>query len=515
MPEISSSLASGNPAGSRKKHRGFTFLLALVYTAIFSIAILAVLAYSYYSFYHRHIKAIDAYHSEEIGEFGFWSATSRIRLDARFRGELFARQWWKPIESRQISILARFQEDNQVASAIGNVHPLASEDFPVIPAAALSNDYWFGDQQFVFRSELSDPQKFVTRTYRVASAKRWNRIILIGSDIEELVESRNLIFKYGGWGLLVALALAVIGAWLSSKIVTRKLSGVNRFCESVMAGNLADRIATNRSGDSFDTLARNVNAMMEKIQILIKENQNMADNIAHDLRQPLQVMQSNLEHAKELDGIDDIKDSLSRSLTQATELTQIFDDVEKITSLRNDRSKLDDRPLDLNPFLQEAVDFYSSLTQEQYEIEIELRLPDRSITVCADENLLRKAIGHLIDNARKYSPRKSTVTVSAVRDEDAVTLTVADRGIGILPSFYENVLEPGFRLDPSRSVPGFGLGLSMVKTIVDCHEWRLSFEPNGPGLIAKISGLKIVADESSPDAPAEHASPPGASSTLE
>ncbi len=116
-------------------------------------------------------------------------------------------------------------------------------------------------------------------------------------------------------------------------------------------------------------------------------------------------------------------------------------------------------------------------------------------TVFGDRELLAQALTNLLDNAVKYTPEGGTIDIALVRDAGRFRITVADTGPGIPAAERARVLERFARVDRSRSLPGNGLGLALVKAVADQHNGRVTLGDNDPGLLVALE-LPITLTES-------------------
>ena len=119
--------------------------------------------------------------------------------------------------------------------------------------------------------------------------------LLVGRDIRDLEATRGLIMDALAWGLAITAAMALLGSWLMSASLVRRLESINQTSREIMEGDLSRRISLNGSGDDFDQLAVSLNQMLERIETLMAGVRQVSDNIAHDLRTPLARLRNKLE----------------------------------------------------------------------------------------------------------------------------------------------------------------------------------------------------------------------------
>jgi signal transduction histidine kinase len=156
----------------------------------------------------------------------------------------------------------------------------------------------------------------------------------------------------------------------------------------------------------------------------------------------------------------------------------------RIGEVAHGRRKAAFAPLDLGSLLQEVAELYEPLAEERhvaFDIRVGLAAP-----VDGDHDLMVEALGNLVDNAVKYAPAGTEITLSLHSDAEGAYLQIVDRGIGIPPHERGRVLQRFYRLDPSRTESGIGLGLPLVAAVVGLHQFQLRIGDAGPGCLVEI-----------------------------
>ncbi|MFQ5634152.1 MAG: sensor histidine kinase [Gammaproteobacteria bacterium] len=308
--------------------------------------------------------------------------------------------------------------------------------------------------------------------------------LLIGRKVRALDQLAALADRTLFWGLGITLALAMIGGLLMSRNVLRRVGEFNATSRRIMGGDLSQRIATTGTGDEFDKLALNLNAMMDQIEALMSSIQHMPDNVAHDLRTPLTRLRNRLEDMQVAAG-DGGSDDIAACIVDADALLATFASLLSIARIEAGTYEASLDPVNISESVRDAFDLYKALADERSVI-LACDAPG-DIQVRGDRNLLFQAVTNLVDNAIKYTPGGGRVDISLKTSQGRPTLIVADSGPGIPAEMREKVLQRFFRLDESRSAPGAGLGLSLVFAIAQRHKIRLQLEDNMPGLRARMT----------------------------
>jgi signal transduction histidine kinase len=222
------------------------------------------------------------------------------------------------------------------------------------------------------------------------------------------------------------------------------------------------------SRESSD-LALAFNDMADAL-IRMRANQHaFVAGVGHDLRNPIQGMKMAL-HALENDGGPRARDrTLSALHRQLDGLTRMLDDLLDATRLDGGQLSLALQRVDLQEVAEAAVRFYQPTAPRH---EIEFAGTGRPVWVHADPHRLEQIIGNLVSNAIKFSPEGGPIVVVADADAHDAILSVVDRGIGMSPADVEGLFVPFQRHRPEIA-PGVGLGLSMVRRLVEAHAGRI------------------------------------------
>jgi signal transduction histidine kinase len=241
---------------------------------------------------------------------------------------------------------------------------------------------------------------------------------------------------------------------------------------SVFAGKLETRVRIPHTVDELDELARLFNGMLEKIEALIKGMRDSLDNVAHDLRTPMARLRAGAETALRTEqNMDVYREALADCIDESDRILKMLNTLMDISEAETGIMKLDLKVFDLRTLTEETVDAYAFLAEEK-NITIQHRIPS-NLGLSADRNRIRQVIGNLLDNAIKYTPAGGRVELSAHVDGDNTAITVKDTGIGIAPEDLPRIWDRLFRGDQSRSLSGLGLGLSLVKAVVEAHKGRV------------------------------------------
>ncbi|RGJ22631.1 sensor histidine kinase [Coprococcus comes] len=293
---------------------------------------------------------------------------------------------------------------------------------------------------------------------------------------------------YRNRSLLITVVVALIGGAVTFFVSGRALKPLKEFSETVekvQAQNLADyTIEENRIAE-LDRLRTSYNKMLLRLSESFETQRQFTGNAAHELRTPLALIQAQLDlyHTTEHPDSTTVAGETIQMVTEQNErlsklVRTLLDMSELQTVSRNDR-------IELHSLIEEVLTDLEPLAQEK-KVELIQRSQgagakaDEELFLTGSDILIYRMLYNLVENAIKYNREDGTVTVSAIRKKNEVVLTVSDTGNGIDEAFREQIFEPFFRVDKSRSreLGGVGLGLAMVREVVRVHDGTIEVYTN-------------------------------------
>jgi signal transduction histidine kinase len=455
--------------------------LTLVYAALFGASVLALFGFIYWStlgYLERQTNA-----------------TIQVEIDGLL--EEYERRGASGLADLIVERVRRDDEDRSVyllADAIGR--PLAGNVRYWPQALDALTGQWI-DASLPDENGASTPVR--AAVIRIEPGLR----LLVGRDVRELAQIRQLFTRASIYGLTLTMALAIAGGVLMALSARRRLAELNRTTRQIMAGDLSRRAPIRGTGDEHDELAANINAMLDQIQTLLEGMRHVGDSVAHDLRGPLTRLRNRLETVAAAERPR--REDLAECVEQVQHVLETFNALLRIARVESGAHRSAFAALDLERVVRDVCELYQAAADDR-KIDLVCDVRD-AVEVFGDRELLAQALTNLLDNAMKYTPTGGRIVVTLGRTEDLARIRVADTGPGVPAADRERVLQRFTRLDQARSQPGSGLGLALVNAVTTQHHGRLSLGDNSPGLVVTIeipALLRPAAQRTPPPASLAH-----------
>jgi signal transduction histidine kinase len=262
-----------------------------------------------------------------------------------------------------------------------------------------------------------------------------------------------------------------------------------------MAGDLSKRVPVSRAGDEFDALAGHLNRMLDRIERLLHGMREVSDNVAHDLRSPLNRLRNRLEMAAMRHPADsDTARDIDAAVQETDRLIATFNSLLLIAEAEAGSVRGSMETFSLGNLIEGVGELYGPLADEK-NISFTVDNPAGPAMIRGNQNLISQAVANLIDNAIKYTPEGGRIVVNLEQHAGGPQVVVADNGPGIPAEQRLRVTDRFVRLESSRNSPGTGLGLSLVAAVARMHDAELLLEDNGPGLraVLRFKGAETAA----------------------
>ncbi|MRW92471.1 HAMP domain-containing protein [Duganella sp. FT80W] len=309
-------------------------------------------------------------------------------------------------------------------------------------------------------------------------------VLIVGRDLSEEEAVREVIWRALLAGACVSLMLTIVGALLFRRSIEARLGEIRRTAAQIEEGDLSRRIPIS-GNDEFALLNRDINRMLDRIELLMEGIRDVSNAIAHDLRTPLSRIRGRLDDALRHEmTVPRLSGAAHDAIDDIDDLIRLFERLLQIAEAESGmRARLFER-LDLARVVADIGEMYEAIAEDS-DIKLMVDAP-QSLHVDGDRNLLASAVASLLDNAIKYAGPGATIHVRAGLYRGEASIAVHDNGPGIPDTERDKVTQRFYRLDKSRHMPGNGLGLSIVSATAKAHHGQLVLEDGAPGLVARI-----------------------------
>ncbi len=310
-----------------------------------------------------------------------------------------------------------------------------------------------------------------------------NLVLGDGNQLQLIIsaeERRGILARFTSGSLLMVLLIALPGLGVSAaaaRRMVRPISDLAREIGNIQASEIG-RVALSApgAGEEIELLTQSFNEMSGQIARLIRGSRSGLDNIAHDLRTPITRLAQRAEMALQNPGnVQESEKALQVCLDEARHIEGIIKTVMEISRAENHMvpGKLETH--DIVELASDLADLYSYSGPEG-EGRIEVRAPQAPLYATVRPDAVRQILANYLDNAIKYSPEGSPIAIEIRRQEANICISVSDRGPGIEEEDLPHIWERMYRGDKSRSFPGSGLGLALVKALAEAHGGRVEAE---------------------------------------
>ena len=272
---------------------------------------------------------------------------------------------------------------------------------------------------------------------------------------------------------VILVSAGLIGYWLAGSSL-RPVEGIMDEVDAISDGrSLHRRLAVPLSGDEMARLALTVNGMLARLEQSFASLRRFTADASHELKTPLMVLRAGVERALVHPGIpSEILQSLDETLAQINQMTEMVENLLTLARADEGRAPLAVEECDLRELVADVAETAGILGEEAGVTAVHT-MPESPVRLAVDRHRIREMLLNIVTNAIKYTPRGGSIVLALEENEDAVTFTVRDTGIGIAAGDLPHIFERFWRADPARSRtgdrPGVGLGLAIAKWIVEAH----------------------------------------------
>jgi len=445
--------------------RSAAYRIAFIYSAAFALAVLALGAAVYFAadaaFRHQQDAALSDETAELVGDFRNEGMGELVEtIDARERGAAIAAFGYAVFDA----------DGRRVAGRLDIARP--------------PDGY---REVMVRRGGERDPARALT----TALDSRTTLTVAVDSEGLERIDATILMLFGGGFVAIVAIGIA--GSFALGAYLRRRLASFTVTAHQIVGGELDQRMPVGVRNDEFDALARSLNAMLDRIALLIERLRQVSGDLAHDMRTPLSRLRAGLERA--LDGPPDLtvqRQALKQAIRQSDAMLALFAGILRIAEVERGDIARGFVAVDLADVVADLCDSYAPAIRDGGRTLTCTAIPGPA-EVMGNRELLAQAIVNLLDNTQTHTPRGTAITLALTLDAARVMVRVADDGPGVAAADRARIVERFVRLEASRHTPGHGLGLNLVDAIVAAHRGTLDIEDNAPGLAITMTFTAVTA----------------------
>lgn len=309
--------------------------------------------------------------------------------------------------------------------------------------------------------------------------------LFVGLSTTELHKMQIAVAQIFVWGFVATIFISLVSGAFISLVMLARVEALSNVSREIVSGDLDRRIPLRGSNDEFDHLAVSLNAMFDRIQGLMDGLRQVSTDIAHDLRTPLTRLRQRIETAlHKADDATSLRDGFQAALKDIDSILDTFSALLRIAQLETSERRSQFADVDLTDLLRTTVELYAPMAEEK-EQSINERIED-GLMIRGDRELLLQLFANVLENAVRHSPPGALIEVGGRRIVDGTVVSICDDGPGIPEEMRAKVFQRFFRLEPSRTTPGNGLGLSLVKAIASLHNISVELFSNEPGLIVRV-----------------------------
>jgi heavy metal sensor kinase len=468
--------------------KSIRFKISLWYVSVFSLTFIGTGVVIYHNLNQRLRGSIDdmlQLRAEGIADSieTYWetekiaAAKDRVKIETSTKINNFnfikiAQRWVqeRTIDPELLNIVVQIFDSNgeQIASSknIRDIVSLPSGTF----TSVLKGESRYDEVSAAMPS--GRPIRLRSLTLPVLENDKVAYIVQVVSPLTHmLVTLRDLKFIL----FLLLPLLVVISGIAGAFFANLTLSPVNRMIDTaqrISTENLKLRIAPPKAKDELRRLADTFNEMLGRLEESFLSQQKFIEDLAHELKTPLAVIKGELEVTlKKVRLTEEYEAALNNNLEEVNKLIKILEQLLILARLDKNVVPLEMKPVDISRLIEETINEIKTLASQK-NISIQFMSRGEAI-VCGDESRLRQLFLDILDNALKYTPTQGKVAIEVGPESNWAKTTISDSGQGVPEDQLPHIFDRFYRADKARDSSGFGLGLSIAKSIVEAHKGQI------------------------------------------
>jgi heavy metal sensor kinase len=340
---------------------------------------------------------------------------------------------------------------------------------PVVPEKLLKIS---NDQPQLETIALASGEQLRLITKRATFPDGESFFIRIGQSLKPLQVARRRLIWLLGIAVPIALLLGSYGGWMLANQALHPVDRITCAAEQISASDLAQRVPLPGKMDEIGRLAKTFNSMIARLQTAFERQRQFTSAASHEMRTPLAVMRGEIEVTLRRErSPEEYRQTLSSSLEEIKRLSRLVEDL--LTLARGDagQSLLQREPVILGELCAQTVGYLRPLAEDRQQ-SLSLEESKSPLVISGDTQRLQQMLLNLLDNAIKYTGQGGNIRLGLNATDTDALITITDTGRGIPAEDLPHIFERFFRHSKTtadRTASGFGLGLSIVKWIVDSH----------------------------------------------
>jgi heavy metal sensor kinase len=334
------------------------------------------------------------------------------------------------------------------------------------------------DHQPDFRTiKLKSGEEIRLATHRAKELDGDVYYIRLGQSLSPLQRARRHLLVILGIAIPAVLLLGSYGGLLLANQALRPVDRLTRAAEHIGAGgDLSERVPLPAKMDELGRLAATFNHMIARLEAAFERQRQFTANASHELRTPLAVMRGEIEITLRRERmVEEYQRVLASNLEETVRLSRLVEDLLTLARADVGQAELKCEPVALETLCQQVVEYISPLAHSR-EQTLHYEPPAATVMVNGDAQRLKQLLLNLLDNAIKYTGIGGRIALGLRSEGKEAILSVSDTGRGIPPEDLAHVFNRFFRHSrrtSDKGAAGFGLGLSIVRWIVDSHGGKI------------------------------------------
>jgi signal transduction histidine kinase len=307
----------------------------------------------------------------------------------------------------------------------------------------------------------------------------------VGRDLTSIRDVGQAIRSAFAWAFAATIVLGLLGGLFVSRRFLAQVDSMTSAVQKIIEGNLKHRLPVNETNDDLDVLAITLNRMLDRINDLMESVRQVSNDIAHELRTPLTRLRQRLEAALSTQRTaEELREAIAAGINETDSILSLFGALLRIAQIEAGTRRSAFARIDFSALVADLADVFApSIQDEGKSLRI---LVEPGISIIGDKELLTQLLANLIENAIRHTPTGTAIDVQLRCLPGCVQLAVADDGPGVPAEVRGRLADSFYRPEKSRTTPGSGLGLSLVKAVANLHNVPLILGDNGPGFRVEL-----------------------------